>query len=215
MTHHCLHSPSNHVSPTDSDWSPWRHSGGQGPGSHGLCWTSSNWQSASGVSGIIDLYWQHISQHSFIHFYDLSQSIYRCDWQLFFNSSFLHKSSVTTSSNSSSVTPHLKRVLCPAPQVTLQEAQLDHKLQKQLLFPGQVRLVQVRPPSAQLQLLQLTWCWLPAAQLCPNASVQSHCHSFTQTPSCCSSPTYKDVFQWWRKYLLIQRINDHPFKHLL
>lgn len=65
-THHCLHSPSNHVSPTDNDWFPCTHSGGQGPGSHGLCWTSSNWQLASLVSGISDLKWRCIFQHSSI-----------------------------------------------------------------------------------------------------------------------------------------------------
>lgn len=107
--------------------------------------------------------------------------------------SFPLPSPVTASPNSPCVTPHLKRVLCPAPQVTLQEAQLDHELQVQLLFPAQVRLVQESTPSTQLQLLQSTWCRLPAAQLCPSASMQSHCHSFTHTPSCCNSPIHRHI----------------------
>lgn len=82
---------------------------------------------------------------------------------------------------------HLKRVLCPpGPQVALQEAQLDQELQEQLGSALQLRLVQESRPSAQVQLLQSAWCVLPAAQLWPRESTQSHCHNFTHTPSCCS-----------------------------
>ena len=82
--------------------------------------------------------------------------------------------------------PYLYLVLWPCPQETLHDAQLDQELQTQEAW--QLSLVQRSCPSEQLQLLQSTWCQLPAAQICPSESTQSHCHSCTHIPSCCNWP---------------------------
>lgn len=108
---------------------------------------------------------------------------------------------------------HLNRVLRPGPQVELQEAQVDQELQAQLFSPAQVRLVQVSSPSAQLQLLQSTWCVLPAAQLWPDASRQSHCHTWTHMPSCSSWPTHttRDIFMHQISKTLLYAVRKHGF----
>lgn len=87
--------------------------------------------------------------------------------------------------------PHLYLVLWPCPQETLHDAQLDQELQMQEAW--QLWLVQRSCPSEQLQLLQSTWCQLPAAQICPSESTQSHCHSCTHTPSCCNWPGHTNT----------------------
>lgn len=112
---------------------------------------SVTWNDSAFLSICPSIHFQYLPHSLSVHHHLLIYASYTAFLHLIFPS-------LDSSPNSPSVTPHLKRVLCPAPQVTLQEAQLDHELQEQLLFPAQVRLVQERTPSAQLQLLQSTWC---------------------------------------------------------
>lgn len=83
--------------------------------------------------------------------------------------------------------PHLKRVCWPSPQVTLQGAQRDQRLQEQG-GGGQGRWVQRRRPPRHVQLLQPWWWVLPGTQPWPWASVHSQCAGGTQPPSCSSVP---------------------------
>lgn len=170
-SHHCLHSPSIHVSPTDTSCPLCTHSGGHDPGSHALCWTSSNWQSAPVLSGTKDLKNKNIDEK------------FQTLW-------------------TSEAKVHLKRVRRPGPHVLLQDAQLDQLLHVHALSPAQVLLLQESVPSAQLQLLQPTWCMLPAAQLWPDASRQSHCHNWTHTPSCSNWPTHTNTHMMETVYVL-------------
>lgn len=103
ISHHCSHSPCSQVSPTLSSRLPWRQRGGQGPGSQGLCWTSSNWHSVPSASGIRDLKGR-------IHLQDSAEIVFPVDMRRL---------------------PHLYLVLWPRPQEALQGAHLDQELHTQ------------------------------------------------------------------------------------